>query len=106
MLLPNCANVFLLFIYFCSKKAICMPQSARFITPSEAHDSRGTLRFVQAAQQLPFVPMRAFWITDVPAGAMRGGHAHTSCQEALFVLRGSFTLDITTRQHEQLSCTR
>lgn len=38
-------------------------------------DERGVLQPFDFAR-LPFVPCRSFVVTDVPAGVVRGGHAH------------------------------
>lgn len=50
-------------------------------------DERGTLA-VFDRHTLPFTPVRAFAIFDVPPGVSRGGHA-LSCDEFLWVAAGS-----------------
>ena len=57
-------------------------------------DDRGVLTYAEGATSIPFEIARVFWISDVPVGARRGGHAHWSCHEALFALRGSVCIDI------------
>lgn len=52
-------------------------------------DERGSLVFGELGAQLPFAPVRYFAITDAPANAVRGMHAHLSCQQLVVVLRGS-----------------
>lgn len=37
---------------------------------------------------LPFIPQRIFWVTDVPAGEMRGGHAHYKTEQILICAAG------------------
>lgn len=55
-------------------------------------DSRGVLTFAEEIRDIPFELKRMFWITEVPAGAKRGGHAHTTCKELLCCVSGSFKL--------------
>lgn len=52
-------------------------------------DGRGTLSFGEVEAQLPFVPRRYFVISDVPAHAVRGAHAHRVLEEFLTCVRGS-----------------
>ena len=51
-------------------------------------DRRGALSVAEVGAQLPFVPQRYFAVTDVPAWASRGGHAHRALHEFLICLRG------------------
>lgn len=46
---------------------------------------------------LPFTPVRAYWIYDVPDGAGRGGHAHRKLTQAIFCLAGGFLLNVEDR---------
>ena len=50
-------------------------------------DPRGSLLPFEF-DQMPLVPRRAFVITDVPAGTIRGGHAHRSGTQWLVCLQG------------------
>lgn len=58
-------------------------------------DPRGNLTVAESDTHLPFHAERAYWITDVPGGECRGGHAHMECVEFIVALSGSFdvTLD-------------
>jgi dTDP-4-dehydrorhamnose 3,5-epimerase-like enzyme len=55
-------------------------------------DPRGTLTFVEGNRHIPFPIARAYWIYDVPGGAVRGGHAYLELQEFFVALSGSFDL--------------
>lgn len=57
-------------------------------------DDRGVLTFAEAETAIPFEIARVFWISDVPSGKSRGGHAHWRCHEALFAVRGCFEVEI------------
>ena len=56
-------------------------------------DKRGPLGVVEF-RDVPFVPQRLFWMSDVPKGESRGNHAHKSCEQFLIVLTGSLTASI------------
>jgi hypothetical protein len=60
-------------------------------------DARGLLGVLEFAQ-LPFLPQRFFWIGDVPSGTARAGHAHRSCTQLLFGLKGSITATMIDQQ--------
>lgn len=57
-------------------------------------DLRGSLCVAEAMREVPFAVDRVFWITDVPAGGERGGHAHRTCHEAVFAVCGGFKIDV------------
>lgn len=44
----------------------------------------------QVNTQLPFKVERIFYLFDVPAQAVRGGHAHKKCHQILVAVQGSF----------------
>jgi hypothetical protein len=58
-------------------------------------DPRGNLTVTEELENVPFRIARAYWVTDIPGGEYRGGHAHRECQEFIVALSGSFdvTLD-------------
>lgn len=68
-------------------------------------DVRGTLVVAPSLQEpaLPFMAKRVFWITHIPTGAERGGHAHRTCHEALVAVQGSccITLLSPSIKHNQ-----
>jgi len=39
-------------------------------------DARGSLTFAECGCTRAFRPRRVYWVHGVPAGAVRGGHAH------------------------------
>lgn len=50
-------------------------------------DKRGMLSVLEFST-LPFRPVRAFWIRDVPSGTWRAGHAHRKCVQAIMMISG------------------
>ena len=64
-------------------------------------ERRGSLAAVEVDRHIPFLVRRMFMVFDVPAGEVRGRHAHRRCRQFLVCARGSVTLvldDGTTRQ--------
>jgi len=59
-------------------------------------DARGLLGVLEFAQ-LPFSPQRFFWISDVPSGMARAGHAHRNCTQLLIGLSGSVVATVTSQ---------
>lgn len=58
-------------------------------------DVRGNLSFVQNGDSaVPFSIARVFWTYDVPAGEMRGGHAHRAEKQVLIAMSGSFRVNL------------
>lgn len=57
----------------------------------EISDERGSLTFVQHPE-VEF--KRAFWIYNVPEGAIRGEHAHETCYELVFAVHGSLDIEL------------
>lgn len=51
-------------------------------------DPRGNLSVLQYPMTLPFEPVRAYWIHDVPSRMMRHGHAFYSARELIVALSG------------------
>lgn len=57
-------------------------------------EARGLLGVTEFAE-LPFLPKRMFWITGVPSGVSRAGHAHRTCSQLLIGLSGSIVARVT-----------
>jgi acetyltransferase-like isoleucine patch superfamily enzyme len=52
-------------------------------------ESRGFLSYAQVGDQLPFAPVRYFLIGGVPAGGLRGEHAHRALHQFIVCVHGS-----------------
>lgn len=68
-----------------AKRVGCAPQC----------DARGML-LPFPFDAMPVVPVRAFVVSGVPAGTMRGGHAHVSCSQLLVCVQGR--IEVCLRQ--------
>lgn len=62
-------------------------------------DARGTIVVNQAPDELPFVPTRIFQVFDVPAGEMRGDHAHRRSHQFIMALTGSVAVVVGDGRH-------
>jgi oxalate decarboxylase/phosphoglucose isomerase-like protein (cupin superfamily) len=60
----------------------------RLIELPVVEDPQGNLAFAEAGEQIPFPIARTFHVYDVPAGAVRGGHAHRALEEVVFCVAG------------------
>lgn len=58
-------------------------------------DSRGNLSFIETGKHVPFTIKRAYWLYDVPGGALRVGHAYKKQQEFIVAISGSFDVVLT-----------
>lgn len=65
------------------------------IEPSRFRDGRGELSVLDTKSTLPFLPKRVFWIRDVPAGEIRGLHAHQTGLQLLICVSGSITASVS-----------
>lgn len=86
---------------------------AHLVTLSKITDlTRGSLTFVENGSkitldavgesvELPFEIRRAYWTYDVPAGEMRGGHAHKEQKELILAVAGCFTLMLDDGNEKQ-----
>ena len=68
------------------------PNDARIIDLPKITDQRGNLTFIEGNRHIPFLIQRVYYLYDVPAGAMRGGHAHKKLQQFIIAASGSFTV--------------
>lgn len=55
-------------------------------------EDRGRLVAGQRTAGLPFTPARFFLVSDVPAGEVRGQHAHRTCAQLLVAAAGELTV--------------
>jgi dTDP-4-dehydrorhamnose 3,5-epimerase-like enzyme len=56
-------------------------------------EPRGVLVPIEFPQFVPFEVKRMFWITDVPEGGVRGGHAHKQCHQFAICTAGRVAIE-------------
>lgn len=66
----------------------------RLIKLPQFLDSRGELTCAEYKSQIPFEIKRVFFITDIPKGAQRAGHAHKTLEQVIIPIRGSFDVHL------------
>ncbi|AMR26692.1 hypothetical protein A0257_05935 [Hymenobacter psoromatis] len=67
--------------------------------PAHGAADSGWLTVAEDAS-LPFAVQRAYWITAVPAGRVRGRHAHHTLEQLLVAVHGSIRLTIKVEGQE------
>ena len=72
---------------------------AQLVDCIKRSDDRGTL-LPYPLDRLPFLPCRAFVVSDVPAGTIRGGHSHRSGIQMLVCLKGRIEVLMRHRDEE------
>ena len=55
----------------------------------KVHDRRGNLSFLESTQA-GFDIKRIYYLYDIPADSVRGGHAHKKLKQVIIALSGSF----------------
>jgi dTDP-4-dehydrorhamnose 3,5-epimerase-like enzyme len=68
----------------------------RLIPLPRIEDERGSLSFVEAGDHVPFQIRRIYYLTGVPQGVRRGGHAHLTSEQLIVALAGSVRITVDT----------
>ncbi|MEM3485215.1 MAG: FdtA/QdtA family cupin domain-containing protein [Candidatus Bathyarchaeia archaeon] len=67
-----------------------MIAGCRLVKFPKIKDHRGNLTFIESAKHIPFEIKRIYYLYDVPAAEVRGGHAHKELEQIIIALSGSF----------------
>lgn len=67
-------------------------------------DTRGNLGVFEF-QELPFTPVRFFWIYGTPDGQGRAGHGHKLCSQFIFSQQGEIEISVTKPDGQSLAQT-
>lgn len=59
----------------------------------------GTLGVIDSPD-LPFFPLRLYWIHSVPMDESRGNHAHKELNQFFLALKGEVSIEISTRSEK------
>ena len=70
-----------------------------FLLPAHGAAASGWLTVAEGGS-LPFDVRRAYWITQVPAGRVRGRHAHHTLEQVLVAVHGRIELLIKAEGQE------
>lgn len=69
--------------------------ACRIIKLPQINSVLGNLIFAETARHVQFDIQRAYIVTDVPDGALRGGHAHKSLWQLLICAHGSCKVSLS-----------
>lgn len=76
-----------------------------WVAMPQIKESRGNLVELDY-KQLPFHPQRLFYVSNVPVGTERGGHAHIEGKQILFCLAGQVAVELRSGNlMERVICT-
>jgi UDP-2-acetamido-3-amino-2,3-dideoxy-glucuronate N-acetyltransferase len=64
----------------------------------ENRDSRGILQVLHAQDTVPFPIRRIFSISEVPAGGIRGEHAHQRCHQFFWLISGAIKFEVNNSE--------
>ena len=71
-----------------------MRPEAEVIAFDRRIDARGALTVGECPSGIPFQPVRFFLVDGVPAGDVRGDHAHRECHQLLICTRGEVDVEV------------
>lgn len=77
-------------------------KDCRIIEIPKIYDPRGSLSVIENSGLLPYDVQRVYYIYDIPAGVVRGGHSHKECKEFLVALSGSFEVVLKDGKEEKM----
>jgi dTDP-4-amino-4,6-dideoxygalactose transaminase len=72
-------------------------ESPRIVALPSFIGERGALIVAEFAMHLGFSPRRFYFLTDVPAGGVRGVHGHKTLWQCMWCLKGAATVELETR---------
>lgn len=55
-------------------------------------DERGNLSFIEERKHVPFDIKRIYYMSSIPNGSTRGGHANPATEHVIIALNGQFTV--------------
>jgi|SRR5690554_4372476 len=73
---------------------------AHWIELAQFIDARGKLTIANF-DSFPFLPVRIFFISDAPAGTVRGGHSHKEGEQILVCLSGRIKVELRNQGKTQ-----
>jgi dTDP-4-dehydrorhamnose 3,5-epimerase-like enzyme len=69
-------------------------KNCKLINLPRINDIRGNLTFIESLSHVPFIINRVYYLSEVPKGAVRGGHAHRALHQLLIAVSGSFDIHL------------
>lgn len=69
-------------------------QQCQWLKFSVMHDARGNLSVIESCKHIDFEIKRIYYLYDIPAMAVRAGHAHRNLVQVFISMSGSFDLHL------------
>jgi dTDP-4-dehydrorhamnose 3,5-epimerase-like enzyme len=73
----------------------------RIVNLPEIADERGHLSFIEECKHVPFAIKRVYYISSVPSGSTRGGHANPDTEHMIIALNGRFRVRVRDTHTEK-----
>lgn len=65
---------------------------------NDFQDSRGLLEKFEL--HLDFIPREVFFVSNVPVGTIRGGHAHHTCEQTIVLNSGAVSVELDNGKNQ------
>ena len=76
----------------CKSETIVSISDCHIISTMKFRDDRGVLSVFEEFKGVPFRIRRVFFLSEIPHGASRGGHAHKAIHQFVIAISGGFDL--------------
>ena len=75
-----------------AKSEIYQLERCKLLNISVVSGMHGDIAFIESNRDIPFSISRIYYISGVPAGSIRGGHAHKKLHQLIIAISGSFDI--------------
>ncbi len=72
-------------------------KDCKLIELTRIQDQRGNLSVVEGGRDIPFEIRRAYYLYDIPGGAVRAGHGHKKLHQLMIAMSGAFDVHARRR---------
>lgn len=69
---------------------------------NKIHNRAGNITIIESAENIPFNIARIYYLYDIPAGEVRGGHAHQQLSQLVIAASGSFNILLDDSQNKKV----
>lgn len=76
-------------------------KNCKIIELTRIQDDRGNLSVVEANRDIPFEIKRAYYLYDIPGGAVRAGHGHKALHQLMIAMSGAFDVTLDDGVHKK-----
>ena len=72
------------------------------INISKIHNQAGNITVIENDKNTPFTVKRIYYLYDIPAGEIRGGHAHYELEQYIIAASGSFDVVLDDGENKRV----